>query len=136
MRNFQGIFLIIYTYIFISKFKTDQWFSFMKLETFTNCKDGKYVIIMIFFWSYVILVKSWKLLSENPQLLGPILNPPPLPLRKSTPSFLLTPPKNSKSANPPPPPPPFCQHWKFFRPLAEWGENMVTLVVWYWRYAN
>ena len=134
MRNFQGIFLIIYTYIFISKFKTDQWFSFMKLETFTNCKDGKYVIIMIFL---ILCDTCQELKITFRKSSAPRPNPqPPTPSPEKIYSLLFThsPQKFKKGKTPPPPP--FCQHWKFFRPPAEWGENMVTLVVWYWRYAN
>ena len=45
------------------------------------------IAIIYIFLSYVILINSWKLLSENPQA----------PLKKSTPPY-----KNSKSACPPP----------------------------------
>ena len=59
-----------------------------KLETFTNFKEVKHIMIMIiaiisiFFYLMRYLINSWKLFSENPHA----------PLKKSTPTFLLTPP--------------------------------------------
>ena len=42
--------------VFISKFKTDECFLVYKMETFENCKEVKYIVIMItdyVFLSYV-----------------------------------------------------------------------------------
>ena len=70
------------------------------LETFKHYKEVKHIMIMIIaiiyiFLSYVILINSWKLLSENPQA----------PVKKSTSPFLLSPLKIQKVQVPP-----FCQH--------------------------
>ena len=67
-----------------------------KLETLKNCNEVKHMMIMIitiiyiFLYSIWNLIKSSKLLSENPQ------PPPPSPThphpKKFTPPFLLNPP--------------------------------------------
>ena len=46
-----------------------------KLETFTNCKEVKHIMIMIIAIIYIFylmryLINSWKLLSENPQYMS------------------------------------------------------------------
>ena len=56
-----------------------------KLETFTNCKEVKHIMIMIIAIIYIFylmryLINSWKLLSENPQPPTPQKNIHPHPL--------------------------------------------------------
>ena len=117
--------------VFACKFKTDECFLFMKsflvckLETFKNCEKVKHIMIMIIAIIYIFylmwyLIKSWKLLSENPQV----------PTEKIH-SLLFThsPPwkfKNCKC-------PPFYQHWKFFRsPHRQKGEERTLWQANYW----
>ena len=108
MRNFQEVFLIMLSSFADLKLMNvlfiHETFLVYKLETFTNCKEVNHVMIMR------SLINSWKLLSENPQLL-------PTFLKKSLPIFTHFPTKNSKSASTPSPT--FCQHWKFFGPLLQ-----------------
>ena len=74
-----------------------------KLEIFTNCKEVKHIMIMIiaiiyiFFYLMRYLIKSWKLLSENPRPSSPWKK---IPLKKVT---------------------SFCHYWRFFKSLLEKG---------------
>ena len=56
-----------------------EMFLVYKLETFTNCKEVKHVMVMIIaiiFYLMSYLINSWKLLSENPQPRPPPPTPP------------------------------------------------------------
>ena len=104
MRSFQELSLII-----LSLFASLKLMSAFIHETFLNWRQLK-IVRRQSTLSYVILINSWKLLSENAQS--------PIPLKKST-----LPEKIQKvqvllpfgqhytffSSTPPPPPPPFCR---------------------------
>ena len=99
--------------IFIFKFATDERFLF-KLETFKNCKEVKHIMIMIIaviyiFLCYVIFDEQLKINSKDPQT----------PLKKFTPSCLLTHPLKLQKLQVPPP---FLSTLKIFQnPPADRG---------------
>ena len=85
MWNFQEVFLIVLLSLLanlklMSVLFIHEKVLVYKLETFTNCKEVKHIMIMIIAVIYIFyvmryLMNSWKLLSENPQL-PPWRNPP------------------------------------------------------------
>ena len=95
MRGIEEVFLVILSLFaklkLMSVLFIHEMFLVFKLETFTNCKEVKHIMVMIvaiiyiFFYLMRYLINSCKLLSEN-------LHSPPYQ-KKSTPApFLLTPP--------------------------------------------
>ena len=132
MGNFQAVFLIILSLFanlkLMRAFYSRKVFSLQvyKLETLKNCNEVKHMMIMIitiiyiFLYSIWNLIKSSKLLSENPQ------PPPPSPThphpKKFTPPFLLNPPSLELQKVQVTP---FCQHWIFFSlpPKERIGEG-------------
>ena len=103
MGNFQEVFPII-LYLFsnlnlISAFIHEKFFVY-KLGAFKNCKETKYIMIMIIAVIYIIFHVVWYLInsSENPKVLSEKIH-----------SSLFTncpPPNKSKIASP------LLQHWK------------------------
>ena len=68
-----------------------------KLETFKNCKEVKYIMIIVIiyiFLSYVIYNHIWTVENYCQKILR-------LPIKKSTPSFSSLPPLKILSASPP-----------------------------------
>ena len=103
--NFEEVFLVILSLFaklkLMSVLFIHEMFLVFKLETFTNCKEVKHIMVMIvaiiyiFFYLMRYLINSCKLLSEN-------LHSPPYQKKiHPCPFFTHSPTKNSKSASPP-----------------------------------
>ena len=89
MWNFQKVFLIILSLFGNLKLMNvlfiHEKFLVYKLETFTNCKEVKHVMIMIIVINYILL--SYEMFDQQK-----ILSPPPSPpfLKESTPPPILS----------------------------------------------
>ena len=127
MWNFQEVFLIMLSLCgnlkLMSVHFIHETFLVYKLETFTNCKEVKHIMIMIIaiIYSFFIFSDIW---STVKNYFKKILSLPP-PLKNLTPPFILTPslPNSCKS-------PPFYQYWKFFIPHLLGVEDTIFYLVW------